>query len=867
MKSKAKILPIIFSFVLVLSFVIAPMLALNVSAADEATATLSFASVDNRTSQTTSQQVWEENGITFTNDKAASTTNVGNYSAPVRLYANSKITVEYPGITKIVFNCNNNTYATALKNSIGDSATVSSKVVTVTFSTAQDSFTVEKLTAQVRVDSIDVYAQNASGGDCAHTNTTTTTAPATCEEAGSTTVVCLDCGVTVSRNEIPAAGHNYVDGACSVCKKIDPSSVDYSGRYHIYTKRSSGNYFYMTSDLGTASTKRYQAIDSGLTELPEEVSNPAITVFVVEKNADGTYYIYAEDIEGDAKYLGYTSGNSGALVVKSSAKSATFTPNEDGSYIVTINDGARNLALNNTSGNNYFAWYAPGQANNLYFVPFVESECEHSYDEGEITTAPTCSTEGVKTLTCTSCGAIKTEPVDIIDHIYGADNKCTMCGEIDPMSVDYSGRYYIFSKRSSGNYFYMTSDLGTASTKRYQAVDFGFDTLPEVISNPEHGCVFVFEKNDDGTYCIYVDCAIDDAKYLGYTSGNSGILVDKDSALKLNIKLGDGYYNISFADGESTRYLALNNSTGNDYFAFYTTLQVAGNLYLVDAAELKSEISGASVTIGSDLSMNYYVNLGNNENIADYKMIFTMNGKETVVTEYTVKDGEYVFTFTGIAPQCIGDNISAKLYLGDELVSEKAEYSVKAYAEALLSVATLGSELEKLVIDMLHYGAAAQQYKDYNTENLVNKGVASSTTAAPENDNGRELTETANEDVYFTAAGVRFDYNNKIYAKFTAASLEGITVKINGEEADIESLGNNVYIIYTDAIYANGFADKYVIELVCEDETVQTLTYSINSYAFAKCDGKEEAEMTDAEALALALYRYGVSAIAYANAN
>ena len=124
-------------------------------------ATLSFASTANRVSQTTSQQVWSQNGITLTNDKSSSTSNVGNYSNPARFYASSKITVTAGGnITKIVFDCNSSSYATAMKNSIGTvsgaTVTVSSDKVTVTFTTAVESFVVAKLTAQVRMDSMDV---------------------------------------------------------------------------------------------------------------------------------------------------------------------------------------------------------------------------------------------------------------------------------------------------------------------------------------------------------------------------------------------------------------------------------------------------------------------------------------------------------------------------------------------------------------------------------------------------------------------------------------------------------------------------------------------------------------------------------------
>ena len=123
-------------------------------------ATLSFANKAQRTTFNSNQQVWEQNGIKFTNNKASSTNAVADYASPARLYAGSSVIVEAAGITKIVFDCSGSSYATALKNSIGTvsgvTVTVSSDKVTVTFSEAVDSFAISKLTAQVRIDSITV---------------------------------------------------------------------------------------------------------------------------------------------------------------------------------------------------------------------------------------------------------------------------------------------------------------------------------------------------------------------------------------------------------------------------------------------------------------------------------------------------------------------------------------------------------------------------------------------------------------------------------------------------------------------------------------------------------------------------------------
>ena len=76
----------------------------------------------------------------------------------------------------------------------------------------------------------------------------------------------------------------------------------------------------------------------------------------------------------------------------------------------------------------------------------VSGKAEHTWNDGEVTTAATCGTPGVKTFTCTVCGATKTEaiaatgvhtPVDVPEQAatcteagHAAGKKCSVCGTI-----------------------------------------------------------------------------------------------------------------------------------------------------------------------------------------------------------------------------------------------------------------------------------------------------------------------------------------------------------------------------------------------------------------------------------------------------
>ena len=163
-----------------LSFFLMAMLISLVSFAAETTATLSFADKAQRTVFNSNQQVWTQNGITLTNDKAASTNAVADYAKPARFYAGSKLTVSCEGtIKQIVFDCNSSSYATTLKNSItsGATVTVSSDKVTAVPTTEASEFVVAKLTAQVRMDAITVtYAAEEENPDATIYTITATSA-------------------------------------------------------------------------------------------------------------------------------------------------------------------------------------------------------------------------------------------------------------------------------------------------------------------------------------------------------------------------------------------------------------------------------------------------------------------------------------------------------------------------------------------------------------------------------------------------------------------------------------------------------------------------------------------------------------------
>ena len=316
---------------------------------------------------------------------------------------------------------------------------------------------------------------------------------------------------------------------------------------------------------------------------------------------------------------------------------------------------------------------------------------------------------------------------------------------------------------------------------------------------------------------------------------------------------------------------AVNTDSGNGYF-----VSVGDGVYELMLGELK--LTGASVNLGSDLALKYYVKLHYPAvlNEGALAIRFAMNGKTETVTDYELVNGEYVFTFDGIAPQQMADLIDAEVLVGDTVYAALSDYSIKQNCEALLAMSAteLGisdakcAALKQLVSDLLLYGEAAQNYKDYNLDTPIASDVEGLTGSEvlPTESDAMTLTGNVDATLHFTSATVFFDTVNavivKIYANVADPTL--VTVSINGTDyalSDLESLGNGVYRFKGDGVTATGFGESLTVELSYDGTVTATLTYSVNAYAYAMNNGgTSNAEM---QALAVALYRYGQSAVAY----
>lgn len=284
-----------------------------------------------------------------------------------------------------------------------------------------------------------------------------------------------------------------------------------------------------------------------------------------------------------------------------------------------------------------------------------------------------------------------------------------------------------------------------------------------------------------------------------------------------------------------------------------------------------ASINQASVSIGKDINVNYYVHLS--DSYKNATMRFTMNGSSCEVTpKATEYSGLYIFTYRGVAPHLMGEEITAELIFKGEVIDTADPFSVESYARKLLNMdkfeLTYSAEkteaLHSLLADLLDYGAAAQKYKDHATDDLVNEGVSSEEEFDPE---AIESVKAAGEvkgesGAKFNGATVRFDSTTHLRFDFIigSANLSEVTVEIGGvvyQAAEFIENENGSYSLYTEAITATQHAKAYTATLKIAGEEAHSVTYSVDSYVKVMHSGAKMGE------LAKAIYNYGISAIKF----
>lgn len=394
---------------------------------------------------------------------------------------------------------------------------------------------------------------------------------------------------------------------------IEPETIIEEGDYAILAKRSNGNYFYMTSNLGTASTKRFQAVDSGLTSLPETIQTGADKIWTVTKSGSG-YFITSVNEE---KQISWTSGNSSALADEGKLLTIAESESSEGALKVSFVNvtETRTIALNNTSGNDYFAFYTGSGITDLYFVPasistvlfnITISPVDHGSVtvEGDLTQAA-AGDEITLTITPDSGYQLASlkytygeSEVDITEakSFTMPSSDVNIIATFAPVDLPIADGNYVILAKSGDNYYAVSVDANGESSRRDRLqVEYDDNGSFETSNNR---IIWTFTENND-SYTI-----ANGTNYMG-AAKNTIPLKSEDYAASVNIvDNGNDTYTLSaYCGADGTRYMAMNGTNGFGWYADGTGVK---ELYLVPATFV--EPTYYSITVASTTNGTVTVN-------------------------------------------------------------------------------------------------------------------------------------------------------------------------------------------------------------------------------------------------------------------
>ena len=282
---------------------------------------------------------------------------------------------------------------------------------------------------------------------------------------------------------------------------------------------------------------------------------------------------------------------------------------------------------------------------------------------------------------------------------------------------------------------------------------------------------------------------------------------------------------------------------------------VCGDETKEDEVPPLTTIESWNLTLASDLSVNFKIDV--DESIRSTAKIHILVADEPqtyLVSGLTVKADGYYYVSVNVAASQMTDEITVYITNGTDQ-SEMKTYFVKSYAETIL-IGDYSEELQNLMLRMLYYGAAAQDYFNYREDWFANSELESwdDTHRTPTTGNAYSVQGKL-DGISFYGASMLFRDRIALRYYFTVTGdIADYTFTANDAACTPVQKGAYYYIEVAD-INPQDLDNKITVKV--NDTmaiTYSPMNYVVNMYA----NGSDEMK-----ALAQALYDYYWAAGAY----
>ena len=425
---------------------------------------------------------------------------------------------------------------------------------------------------------------------------------------------------------------------------------------------------------------------------------------------------------------------------------------------------------------------------------------EHRY--GELKVYTFCEEEGYITITCGDCGE-------------------TFDSRVDQEAKDYLVKFPFINVSAKGHDMQETAaeipaECGKAGTTAVY-------TCANGCGKTEGGEEIPAKTHRYGELKVYTFCETEG--YITITCGECGETFD------------------SREDQEAKDYLA--------EYSWMIHIEAQGHRYDNDkdttcnfCDHTRFAHYGSNVDLNGALDYNFYFTPAAGE-IEGYYAVIEKNGVETTIElkDDMLNGSTYQITLPGVPAKEMVEEMTITIYDAEgNPVSEPVTDSALLYAKRVLASDAFSTEAKTMVVDMLNYIAAAQEYFGYKADQLVTAGLTSEEKALGTQENPVcENNYTRSNEYYY---GTNFDLENNIsmnmyvtgigedgYGVIKYTNHLGEDIELTIQAADCQLSGSYYVFVVEGFVTADGACSEVEAKFYDgNDQLVVEVVDSLESY-------------------------------------
>jgi hypothetical protein len=329
-------------------------------------------------------------------------------------------------------------------------------------------------------------------------------------------------------------------------------------------------------------------------------------------------------------------------------------------------------------------------------------------------------------------------------------------------------------------------------------------------------------------------------------SNEQGVLSNAEVVYSATPEAGKYWLNAKAStDGDAAYFVDVNyrNTDGSDVLLKTLTVYETGKLFT---------LAGANTVLGGVLDMNFFIT-PSDLNGTDYYaeiILYSDDGISASTIPYAdweVRTNYMVVTQKGLAARQMADVIQVVIYNGDGTqASEVWTDSIRDYAMRILEKED--AKTKTMLVDMLNYGAAAQNFFNYNLNDLANCKLTDEQKAYGSQSVSCTDKRVQGENYFGSSLVLKDRIQLTMYFKNVSRDMYAIVRftdhKGNAHETRIEGSAFAEYnsttygVTVEDLVVADG--DQLVTVTVYDaaGRAVASASDSVNSYA-ARQQGKD----------------------------